>query len=132
MIRIRHTSNKQILNSTTYHLYMLGNDLKMQYLRVREIRKKHGMTQRDLAGAMGLSISAISQIERGEIEPNLSTLIQLSKVLKCMPCEIYPPLSRFQLEAHEFEVIRMFRGLPAEDRNFLTQHLKQLHQTRSA
>ena len=103
----------------------------MHTLRVREIRKKHSMTQRDLAGAMGLSISAISQIERGEIEPNLSTLIQLSKVLKCMPCEIYPPLSRFQLDAHEFEVIRMFRGLPAEDRTFLTQHLKHLHQTRS-
>lgn len=35
--------------------------------RLAEIRKRHGLTQRDVAAAMGISVSRVSQIEAGDI-----------------------------------------------------------------
>lgn len=43
-------------------------------LKIREFRKNQKMTIRELAELSGMSISYISQIERGEIDPSLSSL----------------------------------------------------------
>lgn len=48
---------------------------------IRRLRKERGWTLQTLAERVGITSSALSQIERGQIEPSLSTLWQLSEVL---------------------------------------------------
>ena len=49
--------------------------------RVREFREAAGLTQAELAQAAGLTVGAISQIERGENEPKLGTAASIARVL---------------------------------------------------
>lgn len=48
---------------------------------LRAAREAAGMSQRDLSARSGLTQSHISQIERGTLEPGLSSLIDLSRAL---------------------------------------------------
>ncbi|WVP64049.1 helix-turn-helix transcriptional regulator [[Clostridium] symbiosum] len=45
---------------------------------IREYRKKLGLTMKDLAESTGLSIGYISQVEREEVEPSLSSLRKIA------------------------------------------------------
>lgn len=49
-------------------------------LKIREFRKQRKLTIKELAGMTGMSISYISQIERGEIDPSLSSLRKIAGV----------------------------------------------------
>lgn len=49
--------------------------------RLKEIRLKRGLTQENFAKQINISPSSISLYERGDREPNLSTLIIIAKVL---------------------------------------------------
>jgi len=48
---------------------------------LRQAREAAGISQRDLSARSGLTQSHISQIERGTLEPGLSSLIDLSRAL---------------------------------------------------
>ena len=50
-------------------------------LRIRSFRDRQGLTLRVVAERCGLSINAISQIERGENSPTVSTLHRLATAL---------------------------------------------------
>jgi len=50
-------------------------------LRLRTLREQRGFSMRALAERCGLSINAISQIERGENSPTVATLHRLSTAL---------------------------------------------------
>ena len=45
-------------------------------LLLRQTRKRAGMTQRDLAAALGYSDALISSLEKGQRQPDLETVIQ--------------------------------------------------------
>lgn len=49
--------------------------------RLREIREKKGVTQRQLAEITGIPYTHISSIERGLMLPNLHTVIRLAAAL---------------------------------------------------
>ena len=49
--------------------------------RLKEIRLKRELTQEELAQKINISSSSISLYERGDREPNLTTLINISKTL---------------------------------------------------
>lgn len=49
--------------------------------RVRELRKKVNLSQEQLAFDANIPISQIGRIERGEINPSLSTIFQIAKAL---------------------------------------------------
>ena len=51
-------------------------------LKIREFRKSQKMTIKELAELSGMSISYISQIERGEIDPSLSSLRKIAAGLQ--------------------------------------------------
>jgi transcriptional regulator with XRE-family HTH domain len=52
--------------------------------RLRELRTRAGMTQQELATAVGLAVSAITKMEAGKIaNPRLDTLKALARVLEC-------------------------------------------------
>jgi putative transcriptional regulator len=51
--------------------------------RVRELRKKRGLTQVQLSERCGVPQSRISAIEKGSHVPNLETVIRLARALDC-------------------------------------------------
>ena len=51
--------------------------------RLRELRKKRGITQVMLAETTGIPQNHVSSIERGTKVPNLVTLIRLAHALDC-------------------------------------------------
>jgi transcriptional regulator with XRE-family HTH domain len=50
--------------------------------RIKELRESAGMTQQQLAGKAGISLSNLSQIEQGKKDdPRISTLVAIADVL---------------------------------------------------
>lgn len=47
--------------------------------RIREIRKKHGITMKQLGQELGLGESTISQYETGKRQPDNETLLKISE-----------------------------------------------------
>jgi transcriptional regulator with XRE-family HTH domain len=48
---------------------------------LKEVREKHGWTQRNLASRLGLTQTHISGIESGKIVPRYDTLLELVRIL---------------------------------------------------
>jgi len=57
--------------------------------RVRELRKSLDMTQEDLAFKVGVDRSYMGFVERGEKNPTLKNLINISKALKVSLSELF-------------------------------------------
>ncbi len=51
-------------------------------IRLRNLRKERGLTQKELANLAGISVNAVSLIERDEISPSVTTLQSLAEALK--------------------------------------------------
>ncbi|MEV1178312.1 helix-turn-helix transcriptional regulator [Nonomuraea sp. NPDC049784] len=49
--------------------------------RLQTVRKRHGLSQAELAEAAGISVSMISKVERGEAETRLETVHKIAKAL---------------------------------------------------
>lgn len=50
-------------------------------MRLRQERERAGLSLRQLAALCGVEHSDIARIERGEIDPRLSTLMELAEAL---------------------------------------------------
>lgn len=50
--------------------------------RIKAARERAGMTQEDLAGALDMSTTHISVIERGVKSPRLETLVNIANILE--------------------------------------------------
>lgn len=70
-------------------------------MTITELRKAKGMTQRDLARAIGANPVSVSKWESGRMKPKGETLEKLSKVLECAPEDITPPVRAAQKKAGE-------------------------------
>ena len=55
--------------------------MKFDTAELTRLRQARGMTQRQLATAVGLNPSAISRIERGDRDPPATTCARLAKAL---------------------------------------------------
>jgi transcriptional regulator with XRE-family HTH domain len=55
---------------------------------LKDLRKRKGLSQEDLAKNSGLSLRTIQRVENGESEPTGETLKRISAVLGVMPYEI--------------------------------------------
>jgi transcriptional regulator with XRE-family HTH domain len=58
--------------------------------RIRELRERKGWYQKDLARVARLPIRTIGRIERGQVDPRLSTLERLAKALGTKPKDLLP------------------------------------------
>lgn len=59
--------------------------------RLRALRVARGMSARDLAGRLGISPSAVSQIERGVMQPSVSRLIAITDALDVPLTSVFDP-----------------------------------------
>lgn len=59
--------------------------------RVRELRERRGLTLRALADLSGLSVNAVSLIERGQSSPTVSTLHRLAAALGVRIVDFFGP-----------------------------------------
>ncbi|MGD0625296.1 MAG: helix-turn-helix domain-containing protein [Thermodesulfobacteriota bacterium] len=84
--------------------------------KVRALRKKFGMTQKELAEQVGLTPSFISQLEKNLISPSLDSLLKLSEKLNTQP--IY-----FLMDRQDGPMQKMVIN-PAERQNMQLQGLK--------
>lgn len=55
----------------------------MNKLKIRELRKARGMSQRQLANEVGVSPGAVAQWELGATTPTTANLVALASVLDC-------------------------------------------------
>ncbi|MFI3300689.1 MAG: helix-turn-helix transcriptional regulator [Candidatus Gastranaerophilales bacterium] len=57
--------------------------------RVKELRKKHNMTQEVLSEMLGIETISLSKIETGRSYPTSENLAKLCKILKVEPYEFF-------------------------------------------
>lgn len=50
-------------------------------MKIKEIREKYGLSQRELALQIGLPPQSMSRYENGQVEPNIETLTKLADFL---------------------------------------------------
>ena len=54
--------------------------------RIKEHRKRKKLTQEEIAEMLGISVSFISRIERGNVKVSLETLTKIAAILDTSPC----------------------------------------------
>jgi len=57
--------------------------------RIKEIRKKRGMTQEDVAKILEIDPKSFSRIERGERSPSLDTIEKIACALSVEPKDLF-------------------------------------------
>jgi len=62
--------------------------------RLRHARRRAGMTQANLALALGLSRPAVVNLEQGRQNVTLRALLLAGRAVGCSPCRLLPPLAR--------------------------------------
>jgi len=87
--------------------------------KIRTLRKKIGMTQKELAEQVGLTPSFISQLEKNLISPSLDSLLKLSERLNTQPIYFLRdgesgPLQKMVIKADERQDIQ-FPALKSKD-----------------
>ncbi len=80
--------------------------------KIRTLRKKIGMTQKELAEQVGLTPSFISQLEKNLISPSLDSLLKLSEKLNTQPIYFLvegesSPLQKMVIRPEERQEIRL-------------------------
>jgi transcriptional regulator with XRE-family HTH domain len=67
--------------------------------RLRELRQKYGVTQQQLSVATGLTEGYISNMERGQKVPSLTTILRLAVALGCRVTELVSIFDKTDLPA---------------------------------
>jgi transcriptional regulator with XRE-family HTH domain len=57
--------------------------------KLKELRKKKEMSQEDVAYKAGIAVSQVGRIERGKLNPSISTLFVISLALEIEPKELF-------------------------------------------
>lgn len=76
---------------------------------IKEIRKRKGITQVELAKRLGISQGAIQKLEAGERGLDIDWIKKISKALNCEPWELLPKEMQPSITPEEMEVLRAVR-----------------------
>ncbi len=55
---------------------------------VHRLRTKRGLSQKELADAVGISVSYVSMLERGQRSPPLETIERMARALRVSPASL--------------------------------------------
>lgn len=80
-------------------------------MNLREIRKKRGLSQGDIASQLGCSANVYSRYERGERQPSIEMLLDLSRVLDVSVDFLIGnhDVESSSLSSYETELVRLSR-----------------------
>lgn len=92
-------------------------------LKIKELRKKRHLSQKDLAEMAGISVSYLSEIESGKKSPNMRRIAQLAQAIGVRPLDLLTT-DQFSEELKNHIVAL---GLLTEDQqNQIFQHAEAL------
>lgn len=57
---------------------------------LRKVRKQKGISQEELAARAGLDLTTVNELENGNREPMLNTIVKLAKALGVSPKQLLP------------------------------------------
>jgi transcriptional regulator with XRE-family HTH domain len=57
--------------------------------KLRDIRKEKKMTQEDVADKAGIAVSQVGRIERGKLNPSISTIFVIALALDVEPKDLF-------------------------------------------
>lgn len=85
--RVRYLKYTRRPAASKYMIFALSipTMMTLRGQRIIQLRKEQGMTQYDLADALGISQNQISRYERGAFNPSVETLADLARVLNTTP-----------------------------------------------
>ena len=93
-------------------------------------RKEQKLTQADIAAACGLSVEAVSNIERGVNYPSFDNLFSICAKLKCSSGEILKDaadtLKNRERLAMETRAVCIIRNLPDDELKMISKMLSGL------
>ena len=99
---------------------MLGEKLKQQ-------RKKQGITQETLAEYVDLSVSHLSQIENGSTKVSLQTIVNIANILNISLDELLDlDLGKRSMFITVREIDLLFKDCTIEERQVLVKNLNYL------
>lgn len=85
-------------------------------MTIKQFRENKGMTQGELAAALGTSQVAVSRWESGAVQPSAATLRKLAAVFGCQMDDIKPAARK--LKAKDIFTREAYEGLTAEERRY--------------
>ena len=92
---------------------------------IARMRARAGLTQDEVAEALGVGPEAVSRIERGVVDPGISRIVELAELFRCGVDELLISASgRHQEQAAE--IAEELAKLPAKEREAVAAIVRQL------
>jgi len=85
--------------------------------RIKEYRKKRGMTQEELSEMLELSTHYYSSLERGNYNIKPDTLVKIMNILDCSADEIFCDVVNKSSTVKSNQISEMLNKLPLEEQN---------------
>lgn len=90
--------------------------------RIKELREKNGILQKELADMMGVNYVSVSKWENGKASPSEENLQKLAEILHCEPEEILEdtkkdPVTTIELSTGEKKLIQAIREIAPDKRD---------------
>lgn len=100
--------------------------------RIKDRREQVGMTQRQLADAVGVAVPTISMYENGKREPDGQTMTRIAAVLNCSVDYLLEVKDKpLEMSDFTFAMHGMERDLTEHDKQVLLQMAQTLKDARS-
>ena len=93
---------------------MVRDDIQSRFgARIRELRKQRGLTQEQLAEAIGKSVDTISNIERGFSSTRIKTAARLAEILEVALPDLFEPATRPRLDRKRQQLVNELTDMVA-------------------
>lgn len=79
---------------------------------IRSARKERHMTLDALAGEVGLSVTFLSRLERGQVACSIGNLLEIAAVLELAPAQLFADL-KDSARTKAFRVVRRVEAIPS-------------------
>ncbi len=102
-------------------------------VRMKQVRESGRWTQEQLAEAIGVTPHTVSQYERGEQSPRLTTLLRIAATLSVRPGELIDvalPIPVAAAPPDGSEVLGLYRSLSEPDRELVTRLVRDVAASR--
>ena len=90
-------------------------NLKLIGRRIKEIRKKQGISQEHLAEITGINYRTVLRIENGHTSPSLNTLYKIASSLHCTVTDFFEYRHLQSREVLLREILKKLETLPDDE-----------------